>query len=177
MIDLNARLEVERLGARGEGVSRGSRGLIFTPFALPGETIRAEVDGDRGKLVEVLNPSPDRVPAPCPHFTKCGGCAVQTLSRPAYESWKRGLVADALRNAGVEAEIAPLVAAWGAGRRRATFQSRRWSPPGAPAGVARPSIRATTSAASPMSASWRPAAIASMNSTPARSSRPNWPGR
>jgi 23S rRNA (uracil1939-C5)-methyltransferase len=124
MIDLNARLAVERLGARGEGVSRGPHGLIFTPFALPGETIRAEVDGDRGKLIEVLSPSPDRIPAPCPHFTKCGGCAVQALSRPAYESWKRGLVADALHNAGVEADIAPLVAAWGAGRRRATFQSR-----------------------------------------------------
>ena len=124
MIDLNAHLDIDRLGARGEGVSRGGEGLIFTPFALPGEKILAEVDGDRGKLVEVLAPSPDRVPAPCPHFTRCGGCAVQTLSAPAYQDWKRGLVADALRNAGVTAEVAPLIAAWGAGRRRATFHSR-----------------------------------------------------
>ena len=124
MIDLNAHLDIDRLGARGEGVSRGREGLIFTPFALPGEKILAEVDGDRGKLVEVLAPSPDRVPAPCPHFTRCGGCAVQTLRQPAYQDWKRGLVADALRNAGVMAEVAPLVAAWGAGRRRATFHSR-----------------------------------------------------
>ena len=153
MIDLNAHLDIDRLGARGEGVSRGREGLIFTPFALPGEKILAEVDGDRGKLVEVLAPSPDRVPAPCPHFTRCGGCAVQTLRQPAYQDWKRGLVADALRNAGVMAEVAPLVAAWGAG------------------GAARPSIPATTSAASPMSASWRRAAIAFTNSTPARSSR------
>ncbi len=64
MIDLNAHLDIDRLGARGEGVSRGREGLIFTPFALPGEKILAEVDGDRGKLVEVLAPSPDRVPAP-----------------------------------------------------------------------------------------------------------------
>lgn len=124
MIDLNARLAIERLGARGEGVSRGPHGLIFTPFALPGETIRAEVDGDRGKLVEVLSPSPERVSAPCPHFTKCGGCAVQNLAQKAYESWKRGLVVDALRNAGVETQVAPTVAAWGAGRRRVTFHAR-----------------------------------------------------
>ena len=81
VIDLNARLHIERLGARGEGVSRGRHGLIFTPYALPGEEIVAEVDGDRGKLVEILKPSPDRIPAPCPHFTVCGGCAVQTLGR------------------------------------------------------------------------------------------------
>jgi 23S rRNA (uracil1939-C5)-methyltransferase len=124
VVELNAVLDIERLGARGEGVSRGPHGLIFTPFALPGEKIRAEVDGDRGKLVEVLEPSPDRVAELCPHFTRCGGCAVQTFSEPAYRAWKGGLVADALRNAGVDAKIAPLVAAWGAGRRRATFHSR-----------------------------------------------------
>jgi 23S rRNA (uracil1939-C5)-methyltransferase len=124
VINLNAHLDIERLGARGEGVSRGPRGLIFTPYALPGESILAEVDGERAKLVEVLKASPERVNASCPHFTKCGGCAVQTLGAPAYAEWKRGLVADSLRNAGVAVEVAPLVAAWGAGRRRATFHAR-----------------------------------------------------
>ena len=124
MLDLNARLHIDRLGARGEGISQGPRGLIFTPYGLPGEDILAEVDGERGKLVEVIKASPDRIPAPCPHFTNCGGCAVQTLGPEAYAGWKRGLVAEALRNAGVETEIAPLREAWGEGRRRATFHSR-----------------------------------------------------
>lgn len=124
MIDLNAHLHIERLGARGEGVARVAGGLVFTPYALPGDEILAEVDGDSGKLVEVLKPSPDRVPAPCPHFGLCGGCAVQNLAPPAYADWKRGLVVEALRNAGVEAEVSGLRQAWGVGRRRATFHAR-----------------------------------------------------
>jgi len=121
VIDLNARLTIDKLTSRGEGMAKGP---VFVPFALPGEEVLAEVDGERGRLVEVLKPSPDRVDAPCPHFSACGGCAVQTLSPDAYAQWKRGLVADALRHAGVSAEVAPLQRAWGGGRRRATFHAR-----------------------------------------------------
>ncbi len=49
---------------------------------------------------------------------------MQTLQPSAYADWKRGLVVDALRNAGVGAEVAALRPAWGDGRRRATFHSR-----------------------------------------------------
>ena len=62
-LDLNARLKIERLGARGEGVARTSRGLVFVPYALAGETLLAEVDGERGRPVELLEASPDRTPA------------------------------------------------------------------------------------------------------------------
>lgn len=123
-LDLNARLEIERLGARGEGVARTPRGLVFVPYALAGEKIRAEVDGDRGRLVEVLAPSPDRIAAFCPLFGTCGGCAVQTLAAPAYAAWKRGLLVDALANARVETNVRELVDAHGEGRRRVVFHAR-----------------------------------------------------
>ncbi len=123
-LDLDARLTIERLGARGEGVARTPRGLVFVPYALAGETIRAEVDGERGRLVEVLNPSPDRVDAFCPLFGACGGCAVQTLAAPAYAAWKRGLLVDALANARVETSVRDLVPAHGEGRRRVVFHAR-----------------------------------------------------
>jgi 23S rRNA (uracil1939-C5)-methyltransferase len=60
----------------------------------------------------------------CPHYGVCGGCAVQALAPDAYGEWKRGLVVGALRNAGVSAEVAPLIDAHGAGRRRVTFHAR-----------------------------------------------------
>jgi len=121
MIDLAARLQIESLGQRGEGVAEGP---IYVPYALPGETVIAEIDGDRGHLVDVIVPSPDRVVSFCPYYTRCGGCAVQTLAPLPYAAWKRGLLVTALQKAGVRSEVAPLVDAHGEGRRRATFHAR-----------------------------------------------------
>ncbi|QGM46838.1 class I SAM-dependent RNA methyltransferase [Methylocystis heyeri] len=117
-------LFIERLGHRGEGVARLGERLVFVPFALAGEKIRAEVEGEQGRLLEILEPSPHRIEASCPYYGVCGGCAVQALSNAAYAQWKRGLVETALRNAGVAAQVAPLVDAHGSGRRRATFHAR-----------------------------------------------------
>lgn len=124
MIDLHARLHIDRLGARGEGLALGPEGQVFVPYVLAGESVVAEIDGKAGKLVEILSASPDRVPATCRYFTSCGGCAVQTLAWQPYARWKEGLVAEALRHVGLDAEVAPLVDSHGEGRRRATFHAR-----------------------------------------------------
>lgn len=116
-------LTIERLGHRGEGVAMRSDKPVFVPLTLPGETITAEIEGNRGQLVDILTRSPDRQPAPCPHFGACGGCQLQHLTPPAYLAFKRGLVVDALSRAGVEAEVADPVMAHGAGRRRATLHA------------------------------------------------------
>jgi len=93
---------IDRLGERGEGVARTADGLVFVPYALPGETVLAEIDGSRGKLAAIVAASPDRIPPFCSNFARCGGCAVQTLAQPAYAQWKRDLVEAALRHAGLE---------------------------------------------------------------------------
>jgi 23S rRNA (uracil1939-C5)-methyltransferase len=117
-------LQIERLGQRGEGIAQETSHPIYVPYALAGETVRADVAGERGDLVEILKPSPDRIAPYCPHYTICGGCAVQTLAPHAYAEWKRGLVESALRYARVETQVGALVDAHGAGRRRATFHVR-----------------------------------------------------
>jgi 23S rRNA (uracil1939-C5)-methyltransferase len=114
-------LDILRLGQRGEGVASGP---IYVPDALPGERILADVEGDRGEMLEILRPSPDRIAPICPYFGTCGGCAVQSLEAAAYAVWKRDLLVTALSMAHVEATVAPLVPAHGAGRRRATFHAR-----------------------------------------------------
>lgn len=117
-------LVIERLGHKGEGIARTAEGLVFVPFALPGETVIAETNGERAALIEIVSPSPDRIAPFCRHFGTCGGCVAQTLAPPAYAGWKRSLVETALRNAGLDIPVEPLVDAHGAGRRRVTFHAR-----------------------------------------------------
>jgi 23S rRNA (uracil1939-C5)-methyltransferase len=119
-----AEIEITALGGRGDGIGEVSGERVFVPFALPGEVIRATVTGNRARVDEVLRPSSERIEAFCPHFTHCGGCAVQHLRQDAYRSWKRGIVEVALANKGLEATVDELVDAHGAGRRRALLHVR-----------------------------------------------------
>jgi 23S rRNA (uracil1939-C5)-methyltransferase len=112
------------MGRHGDGVADGDDGPVYVPFALPGETVRTAVEGRRGRLVEVLEPAPDRVAPFCPHFTRCGGCAVQHWQDDRYRAWKRGLVETALKHRHVDAPVGEVIDAHGAGRRRATLHVR-----------------------------------------------------
>jgi 23S rRNA (uracil1939-C5)-methyltransferase len=109
------------LDPRGDGVAEDG---AIVPFALPGERIRVRREGRRAELVEILSPSPERAQPFCQWFGRCGGCAAQHMGEALYRDWKRGHVVDALRRAGVEAEVGPLVDAHGEGRRRAAFHAR-----------------------------------------------------
>jgi 23S rRNA (uracil1939-C5)-methyltransferase len=122
------RLVIDRLGHRGDGVADGPAGPIYVPGALPGETVEVEpvpAHPDRRQLLHIDTPSPERIAPICPHFGVCGGCAVQHRGMARYRAWKRDLVVDALRQAGIEAAVADLIDAHGEGRRRAVFHARR----------------------------------------------------
>jgi 23S rRNA (uracil1939-C5)-methyltransferase len=112
------------LGGRGEGLARGESGITHIPGALPDERVLATIEGERGRLIEVLELSPDRIAPICRYFGDCGGCATQHLGPNLYAGWKRALVADALSRAHIEAPVGALVDAHGEGRRRATFHVR-----------------------------------------------------
>ena len=89
-------LTIEAMGARGEGIAHSDGAPVYVAYALPGERIRADVKGGRGRLTEVLDTAPDRVAPECPHFGRCGGCLLQHWSQSSYARWKRQLVVDAL---------------------------------------------------------------------------------
>ncbi|MGB0087407.1 MAG: TRAM domain-containing protein, partial [Rhodomicrobiaceae bacterium] len=72
-------LAITRLGSQGDGIAETEAGPVYVPFALPGEVVIAQIDGDRGRIIESLQRAPDRTAAACRHFGICGGCALQHL--------------------------------------------------------------------------------------------------
>jgi 23S rRNA (uracil1939-C5)-methyltransferase len=115
-------LRIETVGAQGDGLAPGP---LYVPLTLPGELVGASVSGERAEVVEILEPSPDRVAAPCPHFGDCGGCSLQHWAAAPYLAWKGELVRQALARERIETEIAPTFAPPPGARRRLALHARR----------------------------------------------------
>jgi tRNA/tmRNA/rRNA uracil-C5-methylase (TrmA/RlmC/RlmD family) len=89
--------------------------VVFVRHALPGERVVVEItegtEGDRfwrGDAVSVLDPSPERVPAPCPYAGPgaCGGCDFQHVDPLAQRALKAAVVGEQLRRlAGLDLEV------------------------------------------------------------------------
>src|SRR5689334_4739859 len=85
--------------ARPEGLP-----VMFVRHALPGERVVARVTEVTSKFaradaVEIREPSPDRVAAPCmyAHPGGCGGCDWQHASLPAQRALKAAVIGQQLR--------------------------------------------------------------------------------
>ena len=122
------RLVIDHVGHHGDGVAITDGGNIYVPYALGGETVEvAAVPGhhpDRRRLLKVETASAERIAPFCPHFGVCGGCAIQHWDAAAYSAWKRDLVVATLAQACIDGDVAPLLDAHGAGRRRITLHAR-----------------------------------------------------
>jgi tRNA/tmRNA/rRNA uracil-C5-methylase (TrmA/RlmC/RlmD family) len=87
--------------------------VMFVRHALPGERVVAHVTEVTSKFaradaVHVLESSPDRVDAPCPHARPgaCGGCDWQHATLPAQRALKATVITQQLRRlAGIEREV------------------------------------------------------------------------
>jgi len=98
-------LTISDLAFGGDGVARLDDFVVFVPFVAPGETVEAEVleikkRFARARLLRILQPSPDRVQAPCPYFGDCGGCQYQHLNYPTQLSLKHKQVCDIFERLG-----------------------------------------------------------------------------
>jgi 23S rRNA (uracil1939-C5)-methyltransferase len=79
--------------------------VVFVPFALPGERVRVQVLEQRkrwarARLLDVLQPSPDRETARCRHYTACGGCHFQHMNYPAQLRAKETILRNQLERLG-----------------------------------------------------------------------------
>src|SRR6202167_4376973 len=98
-------LTIEKLVYGGNGLSRLDGKVVLTPFVLPDEVVRVEIERAkndlwRGRLIEVLQPSPSRVTPGCPYFQRCGGCQYQHIDYPFQLEQKREILREALQRVG-----------------------------------------------------------------------------
>jgi len=125
-------LDIDSLDSKGLGLAVCDEKKLHVFDALAGEKVVARhMFGrkNRGKAetLEVLQPSADRVSAPCPSFGSCGACSLQHMSMDAQLARKQLALLQALGETGnVEAvEIfAPLDAPHWNYRRKARLSVR-----------------------------------------------------
>lgn len=122
---INLRLTAMAHG--GSALGRHEGRVFFVPYGIPGELVRVEpleahARWSRARLLEVLEPSPDRIEPPCPYFGpgRCGGCHWQHIAYEAQANWKRQVVIDQLARVGglraVESQVQEIIGAaepWG----------------------------------------------------------------
>lgn len=92
------------MAAGGDALARDGDGrVVFVSGALPGERVLVRItdsrrDYARGDVVDVVEPSPDRVAPPCPALAAgCGGCTWQHVAPSAQSRLKTAILLDALR--------------------------------------------------------------------------------
>src|SRR4051795_4825041 len=116
--DQELELDIDSLAYGGNGVARLNGFVVFVRRGLPGDRVRARVTKVKRSFaealaVDVLEPSPLRVDAPCQHYPACGGCRFQDLAYKSQVAAKEEQVADALRRIGgiQEPPLEPIVPA------------------------------------------------------------------
>jgi 23S rRNA (uracil1939-C5)-methyltransferase len=123
---------IESLNHEGLGVAHVDGKATFIEGALPGERVRFQVikrrkSYDRGRSLEILEPSPHRVTPRCRYFGVCGGCSLQHLRSESQLPTKERVLRDSLQRIGkVEPQswLPPLTGASWSYRRRARLGVR-----------------------------------------------------
>lgn len=97
-----ARLPADSPAAPDTDEARGRGKTVFVPFVLADEKIEASLTEQkagfaRAKADSILAPSPHRVPPPCPHFTRCGGCHYQHTTYEHQLEIKKEILRESLR--------------------------------------------------------------------------------
>ena len=98
-------VRIEKLVYGGDGLAHHDGHTVFVPLVLPGELVRIESSARkkkfiRGRLEHVVEASAERVPAPCPHFARCGGCQYQHMPYEAQIRYKAEILRETLGRIG-----------------------------------------------------------------------------
>ena len=118
-----AQVTVTALGGLGDGIARLDDGrVVLVPDAAPGDHLVIEQLPQargilRGRIAEILTPSPQRQTPPCPVFSVCGGCTWQHIAPATQVAEKVSFLRHALGPAAEVVQAPQPVPQWRHRRR------------------------------------------------------------
>lgn len=108
-------IEIEDLSSSGEGVGKIDGFTVFVPQAIPGDKVRARITTLKkrygiGEILEMVEPSKDRIKPKCSLFGKCGGCQIMHMDYDAQLKMKRNKVEQTLSRIGkISTKVNPTI--------------------------------------------------------------------
>ncbi len=98
-------VKIEKLAQGGEGIARHDGMTIFVENAVPGDEVKIKLTllkSSYGKahIVEMINPSQDRITPPCKYFEECGACQMQHINYKAQLKIKASTVKETIHKIG-----------------------------------------------------------------------------
>ncbi len=132
-------IEITGVAAEGKALVRINDIVTFVPNCVPGDIVDLQITKKKhsfmeAKVLRIVQPSPVRCEAHCPHFGVCGGCKWQILPYEEQLKYKQQQVVDNLTRIGKIAlpEISPILGSKHIYEYRNklefTFADRKWLP-------------------------------------------------
>ena len=98
-------VEIEDMGAGGEGIGKVNGCALFIKDAIIGDVVEARImkmkkNYGYAKLLNILTPSMARQNARCPEARRCGGCQIQEMAYEEQLAFKKAKVKNSLLRLG-----------------------------------------------------------------------------
>lgn len=96
---------IEDMGHDGEGIGKVDGYTLFVKDAVIGDTVNVKLMKTKknygyARLMEIVEPSPDRVEPRCAFARQCGGCQIQALSYEKQLEYKQNKIRNNLLRIG-----------------------------------------------------------------------------
>ena len=107
------RISVKKMDHLGRGIGYNEGKVIFIPKAIPGDVVDIEITNsykkyDIGKIIEIIEPSNERIDVGCSYYYECGGCHISNLKYFNQVNFKKDKVIDIFKRY-LNKEIVPRV--------------------------------------------------------------------
>lgn len=98
-------LEIDSAAFKGKGIGKIDGLAVFVPNTAPGDVVKTRIIKRKknyleGKLLEVIEPGPERIEPRCSHAQNCGGCNWQHVTYEEQLRFKQEQVRDHMHRIG-----------------------------------------------------------------------------